>query len=128
MKRLKKESPTNAELEVLKILWEKKKASVREVHDIISVKKKCSYTTTLKIMQKMMDKKILTRKTEHQIHMYYPALEEKKVLHNSILHVINNFFKGSYAKLALHALGSASKDENLDELLEIVTKLKQQKK
>lgn len=128
MKSFKVHSPTNAELEVLKILWEKKKASVREVYDIISEHKKCAYTTTLKTMQKMMEKKLLTRKTEEQVHIYYPAVEEAKIRHNSVQDIINKFFKGSYAKLALHALGNSDKEENLDELLEIVTKLNKSKK
>lgn len=128
MKYLRQEGPTNAELEVLEILWTKKKASVREVYDVISENKKCAYTTTLKIMQKMTAKKMLIRKTEKQVHVYYPLIEESKVRYNSVLYVINRFFKGSYSKLALHALGNSSGEEDMDELLDTVTKLKKTKK
>lgn len=128
MKETKKASPTNAELEILDILWRKKKATVREVYDIISENKKCAYTTTLKIMQKMTAKKLVSREIEDLVHVYYPSVEEAKIRNNSVLEVINKFFKGSYSKLALHALGKSSSDENIDELLDLVNKLKQTKK
>ncbi len=128
MKGTKRNSPTNAELEILEILWKKKKATVREVHDAISINKECVYTSTLKTMQKMTAKELIGRTINTQSHIYYPLVEESHVRNNTVKELINKFFKGSYSKLALHALGNSASDENIDELVELVNKLKQDKK
>jgi BlaI family penicillinase repressor len=128
MKKVKKNMPTDAELEILDILWEKKEATVREIYDAISIFKKCVYTSTLKTMQKMTAKKIIGRRIKNQIHTYYPLVEESKVRNNTVKELIDKFFKGSYSKLALHALGNSSKDEHIDELIELVNNLKHTKK
>lgn len=121
-------SPTNAELEVLEILWQKKKATVREVHDTISVTKTCVYTSTLKTMQKMTAKKLIGRVTNEQGHVYHALIQESKVRNNQVNELIDKFFNGSYSKLALHALGNTSKDENIDELVKLINDLKRNKK
>jgi BlaI family penicillinase repressor len=128
MKKKKPNPPTNAELEVLEILWKEKKATVREVYDIISKNKECVYTTTLKIMQKMSAKGLIDRTINNQKHEYYALVEEANVRNNYVTELINKFFKGSYSNLALHALGKSSTDENIDELVELVNHLKKDKK
>jgi len=128
MKKDKKSLPTDAELEILQILWQQKKATVREVYDLISQRKKCAYTSTLKIMQNMTAKGLVRRTVKDQVHTYEAALEESKVRNSQLKDLIDRFFKGSYSQLALHALGQSSREENLDELLELVNKLKKHKK
>jgi predicted transcriptional regulator len=128
MKETKRNPPTNAELEVLEILWEKKKATVREVYDTISANKECVYTSTLKIMQKMSAKGLIGRTVDNQKHEYYALVEEASIRSNFVKEIINKFFNGSYSQLALHALGNSSSDENIEELQELVNKLKNAKK
>ena len=128
MKKEKKSLPTDAELEILQILWQQKRATVREVYDLISQRKKCAYTSTLKIMQNMTAKGLVKRTVKDQVHTYEAALEESKVRNSQLKELIDRFFKGSYSQLALHALGLSSREENLDELLELVKKLKKEKK
>jgi predicted transcriptional regulator len=127
VKETKQIQPTNAELEVLEILWRLKKASVRDVYDAILVNKECVYTSTLKIMQKMQAKGLIGRSVDNQKHEYFALVEEVDVRNNHVQELLNKFFNGSYANLALHALGNSSKGENLDELIELVNKLKQDK-
>ena len=79
-------------------------------------------------MQKMTEKKILLKKIEDQVHIYYPLIGESKIRNKSVLDIINRFFKGSHSKLALHALGISVNVEDIDELFDVVTKLKQSKK
>jgi BlaI family penicillinase repressor len=122
-----KSSPTNAELEILEILWESKKATVREVYDAIKLKKDCVYTSTLKTMQKMSAKGLIDRTVNNQKHEYYALVEEANVTNNFVADIISKFFKGSYSKLAMHALGKSSNDENLDDLIDLVNKLKKEK-
>jgi len=128
MQQINKISPTGAELEILEILWKEKEATVREVYDAISLKKSCVYTSTLKTMQKMIVKKLIGRTIHNQVHTYYPLVEEASVRNNALKEITKKFFKGSYSKLALHALGNSSTDENIDELVEWINKLKQNKK
>ena len=128
MKEKKNILPTDAELEILMILWERKKATVREIYDEISRKKGSVYTTTLKIMQKMTAKGLIGRKMVDQAHIYYPLVEDSRVRKNSVRELITKFFGGSYSSLALHALGNSKKDENLDELVDLINQLKQHKK
>jgi len=128
MSKTNKPMPTDAELEILDILWENKEATVREVYDAISLSKNCVYTSTLKTMQKMTAKKLIGRKIKDQVHIYFPLVEESYVRNTTVKELINKFFKGSYSKLALHALGNSTKDENLDELVELVNKLKKTKR
>ncbi|HEV2483373.1 MAG TPA: BlaI/MecI/CopY family transcriptional regulator [Puia sp.] len=128
MKKEKIGLPTDAELEVLEVLWQKKEATVREIYDVIALKKKCAYTTTLKIMQKMTAKGLIRRTVKEQVHTYHAAVEESQVRSGSVKELINKFFKGSYAQLALHALGHSSKEENIDDVVELINHLKQSKR
>ena len=72
-------TPTKAELEVLKILWESGPSTVRFVHDTLNEKKEAvQYTSTLKLMQVMAEKGMLTRDESNMKHIYSAALEEEK--------------------------------------------------
>ena len=62
--------PTESELEILRVLWDKGTATVREVHEILSEHKDAGYTTTLKLMQIMFDKGIVKRDTTTKQHIY----------------------------------------------------------
>ncbi|WP_207512781.1 BlaI/MecI/CopY family transcriptional regulator [Longitalea luteola] len=128
MKGQKKKLPTSAELEILEVLWELKKATVREVHDAISARKKCVYTSTLKTMQKMTTKKLIGRIAGSPGHVFYPLAKEEEVRNHTVKELINKFFNGSYSSLALHALGNSSNDENMEELIKVVNQLKNNKK
>ena len=128
MKKDKKQLPTDAELEILQILWAKKGATVREVYEEVSKLKKCAYTSTLKIMQNMTAKGLVKRVVKDNLHTYTAAVEESKVRNSNVKELIDKFFKGSYAQLALHALGQSKKEEELDELIELVQRLKKTSK
>jgi BlaI family transcriptional regulator, penicillinase repressor len=128
MKKEKKKLPTDAELELLQVLWAHKGLTVREVHDLMSGHKSCAYTTTLKIIQKMTVKGLVKRTVTGQVHTYEAAVEESKVRNSHLKNLIDQFFKGSYAQLALHALGQSPKEEDLTALAELVDRLKLKKK
>jgi BlaI family transcriptional regulator, penicillinase repressor len=128
MKKDKRQMPTDAELEILQILWARKGATVREVYEEISKIKKCAYTSTLKIMQNMTAKGLVKRVIKDTVHTYTAAVEETAVRNSNVKELTDKFFKGSYAQLALHALGHSSKKEELDELIELVQRLKKTSK
>ena len=105
--------PTASEMEILQILWEEGDSTVREVHDILSRKKAAGYTTTLKLMQIMHDKGLLRRNDEARSHIYTAAVKKESMQKQAVSKIINGMFKGSPAKLIMHALGNhkATKEE-----------------
>ena len=105
--------PTESEMEILQVLWEEGDSTVREVHEILSAKKESGYTTTLKLMQIMHDKGLLNRNDEARSHIYSAAVKKESMQKQVVNKMINGMFKGSPAKLIMHALGNhrASKEE-----------------
>lgn len=113
MKKEKIPKPTGAELEILQILWKNGPSTVRFVNDKLNEKKRVGYTTTLKIMQLMIEKKILTRDEKRKSHIYTPAIKENETQKFLLERFLNSAFGGSAAKLVMQALGDhrASKEE-----------------
>jgi predicted transcriptional regulator len=109
--------PTDSEMEILSVLWPLGKATVREVHEILSEQKDCGYTTTLKLMQIMHEKKILNRNESNKSHVYEPAVSKESVQQQSLNSLISSLFSGSPARMVLQALGD--NNTTADELEEI---------
>jgi BlaI family transcriptional regulator, penicillinase repressor len=105
--------PTEAELELLRILWEKEPATVREIFDALNLQRPSGYTTVLKMLQIMTAKGLVVRDEANRAHVYRAALSQD-VTQNEILKDLSlRLFSGSAAQLALHALAMepASADE-----------------
>lgn len=122
---IKKLKPTESELEILQILWDKENATVREVHEELSKNKDSGYTTTLKLLQIMFEKGLVTRDDSSKTHIYQPAVTKQKTQKQFLDKMINTLFSGSSTQLVLQALGNqkASKDE-LDEIQKYLDNLK----
>ncbi len=97
--------PTPSELEILEILWPKGEATAQAVHDVLSQEKDVGYTTTLKLMQIMAQKKLLGRKKEGRSHIYFPLVDEKETKEGILDRFVKNTFSGSKLKLVMHLLG-----------------------
>jgi predicted transcriptional regulator len=117
-------TPTNSELEILTILWTAGMATTRQVHDELAKTKDTGYTTTLKIIQNMYDKKMLSREAKGQTHIYKPVLQQADVQQQLLGGFVNKVFMGSSKNLILQALGNEkpSKDE-LNEIRAMLDKL-----
>ncbi len=117
--------PTESELEILTILWDKEKATVREVHDELSKHKDSGYTTTLKLLQIMFEKGLATRDDSNKTHIYEAAVTRQKTQKQFLDKMINSLFAGSSTQLVLQALGNqkASKAE-LEEIQNYLNNLK----
>ena len=122
---VKKLKPTESELAILQILWEKENATVREVHEELSKNKNSGYTTTLKLLQIMFEKGLVTRDDSNKTHIYQPAVTKQKTQKQLLDKMINTLFSGSSTQLVLQALGNqkASKDE-LNEIQKYLDNLK----
>jgi len=96
--------PTDAELEILCVLWTRGPSTVRGVFDAISMNKKTGYTTVLKFMQIMAGKGLVKRDERNRTHIYRASLAEEQT-HRGLLHdLLNRAFGGSREKLLLSAL------------------------
>jgi len=125
MSILKNLKPTESELEILKILWNKETATVREVHAELSKTKESGYTTTLKLMQIMFEKGLVKRDDSNKTHIYKPAVSREKTQSMLLNKMIDSLFGGSSAQLVMQALGNhkASKEE-LDEISNFLKSIK----
>lgn len=117
--------PTESELEILRILWERNKASVRYVHEELSKSKDAGYTTTLKLMQIMFEKGLVGRDDSMKIHVYYPVVSREKTQKQMLGKMITNLFGGSPTELVIHALGNhKASPEELEEIQKLLNNLK----
>ena len=105
--------PTDSELEILQILWKKGDCTVRDVHEILELNKDAGYTTTLKLMQIMLEKGLVTRDTSSRTHIYRSLVNQQKTQQHLVNKMIDNVFNGSATRLVMQALGNhkASKEE-----------------
>ena len=119
--------PTEGESEILQVLWEKEKATLREVHETILQSKDAGYTTTLKLMQIMFEKGLVTRDDSSKTHVYKPNVTKEKTQHQFLGKMITSLFGGSSSQLVMQALGSqtASKEE-LEQIQQLLDNLKKQ--
>jgi len=116
--------PTEGEMEILQVLWQKGNATVREVHEALN-KKDSGYTTTLKLMQILHEKGMVERDTNQKTHIYKALVSQDKTEKQLVNKMIDNVFNGSAARLVMQALGnqSASADE-IDEIKKYLDSLK----
>jgi len=113
--------PTDAELEILTVLWSRGPSTVREVHDTISRRRPAQYSTILKFMQIMAEKGLVRRNEEQRAHVYEAAQPREWTQQRLAGDLLQRAFSGSASKLLLGALSSrkASKQE-LAELRKIL--------
>ena len=105
--------PTESELEILQIMWEKGQCSVRDVHEELAINKDAGYTTTLKLMQIMLEKGLVKRNASAKTHLYKAIISKDEAQRGVLDKILSTVFKGSTSDLVIQALGQhrASKDE-----------------
>ncbi len=113
MKKKETPRPTEAELEILQVLWQSGPATVRLVNDRLNEKRPVGYTTTLKMMQIMHDKGLLRRDERQRSHLYSPVIKERETQQILLNRFLESAFGGSAARLVMQALGNhqASREE-----------------
>jgi BlaI family transcriptional regulator, penicillinase repressor len=116
--------PTEKELEILQILWQKGSVSVKEVHEALGGEQTNGYTTILKMMQIMHEKGLLTRQKSGKLHLYCAVPSQENTRQQIIDKMIDTVFQGSAMKLVMSALGNkkSSKSE-LQEIKKYLEKL-----
>lgn len=118
--------PTEAELEIMQILWEKGPLTVRQVNDLLNESRRVGYTSTLKTMQIMLEKELLTRDADQRSHIYSPALQPDEVQDNILDHVLRTVFRGSRTNLVMQALGNhKASAEELEEIRKLIRQMEE---
>lgn len=116
--------PTESELEILQVLWQHGPSSVRFVNDLLSERREVGYTTTLKLMQIMHEKKLVDRDTDARSHIYRPIANEQLTQQNLLNGFVESAFRGSAAQLVMQALGNHSANEQeLEQIKALIQQL-----
>ena len=109
--------PTAAELGILRVLWRTGPATVRQVHAEINGDSDVGYTTVLKMMQIMADKRLLLRDESERAHVYKPAIQQQQTEQQLVGDLLERVFGGSAAQLVQRAL--SAKKASAEELRQI---------
>jgi predicted transcriptional regulator len=109
--------PTDAELEILKVLWQRGPSTVREIHSVLSRSRTAGYTTILKFLQIMTEKNLVDRDASQRTHVYRARPSQEQTQRQLVGELTTRVFGGSAAKLVMQAL--SSKKASADELVEI---------
>lgn len=121
--------PTDAELAILRVLWDRKKATVREVHEALSGSQHTGYTTVLKLMQIMTDKGLVERDESNRAHVYRPRISEHKTKGQLVGDLLDRAFGGATGELVVQALSSRKATrEELDQIRELLDSLERKEK
>ena len=109
--------PTDAELDILRVLWARGPSTVRQVHDVLSANRDFAYTTTLKLLQLMTEKGVAVREEDGRVHMYRAAAAREETQRHLIRDLLDRAFGGSPTQLVMQAL--AARPASAEELQEI---------
>jgi len=113
--------PTETELELLRILWEKEPATVRDIYDTLNEERPSGYTTVLKLLQIMTAKGLVVRDEANRAHVYRAAISQDAMQSKILKDLSLRLFSGSAAQLALHALAMEPASQNeLDEIRALI--------
>ena len=113
--------PTEAELEILHVLWDMGPATVRRVHEHLAESKQAQYTTTLKQLQVMAAKGLVERDESERSHVYRAAIARQQVQREMATHILHRVFGGSAQGMLLEMLGAKrSSKKDLAELRQIL--------
>ena len=117
MARRASSRPTDAELDILRVLWARGPSTVREVYDVLSANRDFAYTTTLKLLQLMTEKGVTVREESGRAHLYRAAAAREDTQQHLVRDLVDRAFGGSAAQLVMQAL--AARPASREELKEI---------
>ena len=117
MSNLNLSRPTDAELAILRVLWSRGPSTVRQVHEVLSKDRETGYTTALKLMQIMTEKRLVERDESERTHVYQARYTQEATQQRLVSDLLEKAFGGSASQLVMRAL--AAKPASADELAEI---------
>ncbi len=117
--------PTKTELAILNVMWSISPATVRQIHEKMKIAKITSYTTTLKMLQVMHEKGIVTRDSSSKAHIYSPSFSKEETQSQIIEDIKDRLFGGSISSLVMQALGTSHKanEKEIEQIKEYLSNL-----
>jgi BlaI family transcriptional regulator, penicillinase repressor len=116
--------PTDAELAILNVLWERGPSTVRDVHEALSSTQATGYTTVLKLMQIMTEKGLVVRDETQRAHVYEARHSEQRTQRQLLADLADRAFRGSPAKLVMQALsGRRTSVEEMNAIRDLLDRL-----
>ena len=114
--------PTDAELAILRVLWERGPSTVRQVHEVLAIRVgRTAYTTALKLLQIMTEKGLVRRDDSDRSHVYTPRLSEEQTQRQLVRDLLDRAFGGSASKLVMQALNARrATAEELGEIRKLI--------
>ena len=109
--------PTDTELAILRVLWERGASTVRQVHETMSGERPTAYTTALKMLQIMTEKGLVRRDETDRTHVYQARLSEEQTQRQLVRDLLDRAFGGSATKMVMQALNA--KRASAEEMIEI---------
>jgi predicted transcriptional regulator len=120
--------PTDAELDILRVLWDLGPSTVRHVHTTLQRQREIGYTTVLKLMQIMAAKGLVARDETARAHVYQAKVAREQTQRQLVGHLLDRAFGGSAAKLMMQALsGRKASAEELAQMLQMLADFQQGK-
>jgi len=115
--------PTDAELTILRVLWNRGPSTVRQVNETLSESRATGYTTTLKLMQIMAEKGLVTRDETDRTHLYSARLAQDQTQQQLVSDLMQRAFAGSASALVMQALSAQPvSPEELEDIRKLVDK------
>ena len=113
--------PTDAELAILRVLWERGPSTVRQVHEVLGRERPTAYTTALKLLQIMTEKGLVWRDESERTHIYHARLTEEQTQRQLVRDLLERAFGGSASKLVMQALAARrASPEELGEIRKLI--------
>jgi BlaI family penicillinase repressor len=121
--RPKTSTLTEQELEIMKVIWERDKATVRDVYESLLERRKIAYTTVMTMMNILEQKKYLRKSAEDRAYIYRPAKPKKQVIKGMVREFVDRVFNGSAEPLLVHLIeDSKLTNKELDEITRMIRK------
>jgi BlaI family penicillinase repressor len=121
--RPKASTLTEQELEIMKVIWERDKATVRDVYESLLERRKIAYTTVMTMMNILEQKKYLRKSAEDRAYIYRPAKPKKQVIKGMVREFVDRVFNGSAEPLLVHLIeDSKLTNKELDEITRMIRK------
>ncbi len=126
---MNKPLPTDAELAILRVLWARGPSTVRQVHEAVVGARETGYTTTLKLMQIMTEKGLVTRDESARTHVYAARATEAHTQSQLVADLMQRAFGGSAAALVQRALSThRASDEELREIRKLIERHEEERR
>jgi predicted transcriptional regulator len=119
--------PTDTELAILQVLWEDGASTVRQVHERLAATRETGYTTTLKLMQIMAEKGLVTRDESARTHVYMASAPRGETQQQLVSDLVDRAFGGSAAALVMQALSHPASADEIVEIQRLISDYKKER-